>query len=73
MHTSLSRNLDARGGNQKTKPELCRGNAKSREGLNQEIQGVPIVTQWLRNPTRNHEVVCSVPGLAQWVDNPALP
>ena len=27
--------------------------------------GVPVVAQWLTNPTRNHEVVGSVPGLAQ--------
>ena len=25
------------------------------------------------NPTRNHEVVGSVPASAQWVDDPALP
>ena len=26
-----------------------------------------MVAQWLTNPTRNQEVVGSIPGLAQWV------
>ena len=25
------------------------------------------MAEWLTNPTRNHEVVGSIPGLAQWV------
>jgi len=38
----------------------------------QEI-GVPVVAQWLANPTGNHGVAGSVPGLAQWVEYLALP
>ena len=33
--------------------------------------GVPVVAQWLTNPTRNEEVSGLIPGLAQWVKDPA--
>ena len=38
-----------------------------------ETDGVPVVAQWLTNPTRDHEVADLIPGLVQWVEDPALP
>ena len=35
--------------------------------------GVAVVAQWLTNPTRNRGVAGSIPALAQWVNDPALP
>ena len=40
---------------------------------NETTIGVPVVAQQLRNLTSIHEVTDSIPGLAQWVNNLALP
>jgi len=35
--------------------------------------GVPIVAPWLTNPNWNNEGVGLIPGLTQWIKDPALP
>ena len=38
-----------------------------------KTQGVPVVAEWLANLTRNYGVAGSIPDLAQWVKDQALP
>ena len=37
-----------------------------------KASGVPIVTQWLTDPSSINEDMGLIPGLAQWVKVPAL-
>ena len=41
--------------------------------MRKQEAGVPVMAQWLTNPTRNHEVAGSSPGLVQWVKDLEVP
>ena len=56
-----------------TQADVLKSQVNVNKSPKQVVLGVPIMAQWLTNPTRNHEVVGSIPGLAQWVKDLALP
>ena len=44
-----------------------------KDNVRKGMCGVPVVAQWLTNPTRTHEVAGLVPALSQWVNDLVLP
>ena len=59
------------------KKKKCKGEKRKKEkkkkrDRKRQKKEVPVMAQWLLNPTRNYEVVGSIPGLAPWIKDLAL-
>ena len=50
---------------------LC-NTSKSQNQFEKPMVGVPVMAQWLTNPTSNHKVMSLILGLTQWVKDLAL-
>ena len=61
--------MDTRKAESRAKGRLDEGVSESYEDA---AHGVPVMAQWLTNPTRICEDAGSIPGLAQWVKDPVL-
>ena len=58
--------VEASGYSSDSTPSLGTSPYATGVALKRKKDGVPVVAQWLTNPTRNHEVVGLIPGLAKW-------
>ena len=73
MAIAINLHSDFQKDNVNVKLIMSKSSPHSKSHNNKRFLGVPVMTQWLTNPTRNHQVAGLIPGLAQWVKGQALP